>query len=829
MADGGGVRRALRAAASRLHEEQRAGTISLVGLPRAAFAIGLAALIAFGLAAVVLIPNFLGGWWPGPVVRIPGGLIAEPVPGRVSVPLYGLALGILALACVTIGVAVIQSRSGWQRIVAFALLGLTGVAVGGTLASVGRQAGIAFDTDPAIAPIAPTIAAISLVAVVAGIAQLIGLVLGPLLAELAKRWSGPAGRRLEGAVGSPFWAIICGVPFGAALAVVVLLAGRHADLGLGLTEDPRWPGRVEGVGIMAGAMKPVVEVAVGLVGVLFLWQSVVAARALRRELGVVISARVARRPKILFALLGAKAVWLIAGYAGVLTVPFLAGSPANWEAARQEDPAGLLVAALLVAGATWWLVRPTRPQVSDRAVGPATAFFAIGFYLPTILASAVLLLLAVTELWAQVPPILPDSPELGPCLAAAGGSALGIGTCVARVFTSFIEDAGYMTWVAGLGVAVVAWLRGRRDIAIAFGAVLVWALPIVAGRVANGPGATADRLVGRPELLTLDALLTIVIAVLAILWWRGRQAVVPPRTLALVLVVSTLVAAVGGAVPSGQLPVVVGLLLVGTALYELLFDSASVNEAGIRRAELLPRTLGLQLLGFGILATSVALDQFSAEGADLADFFVPPVIVILVAAEISRRRRSTTPSTPRPARSFGQPIRWAGAGAIAIALVVVAGRLIPAATPGPSDAERYRAFLGHVDVARVEAQASYSAFSAAAQSGSPETFFAAAIDLSRFVDVEVAWLESAERGACFGAEFDQWAAAIGSLATFRDRLFGPDLGPDLEPDLETPLEAYIAADTSLRTVGTASCQTVLPGTEAAGAPGAAATVEPGSP
>ena len=54
------------------------------------------ALIAILVSVLALVAFLIGMWWPAPVLRVPGNLLAQDRPGRVDLPF--LILGVAAVA-----------------------------------------------------------------------------------------------------------------------------------------------------------------------------------------------------------------------------------------------------------------------------------------------------------------------------------------------------------------------------------------------------------------------------------------------------------------------------------------------------------------------------------------------------------------------------------------------------------------------------------------------------------------------------------------------------------------------------------------------------------
>ncbi len=720
----------------------RDGTLRIDGLPLAVRRVTMVALAATAVALFFLAPHLLLGWWPAPVIRIPGTFLAEPLPGRLSIPAF-----VAALAALTAGAAAVagasSQRPGRSRRLAQVALGIAGVEVGAALYGTGGIADIAVD---------PTLASVP--RVMGGIAMAAGLALALSPLRLSR---------------TPAWTTItAALPFMAAGLATLQLAGEHASVQLGAA-DNSWPRTVEGAALAAASLSGVLALAGGLLGVLLLWQSVVAARAVRRRVASATSTLAAGRPRVLAALLGAKAAWLVAGYAGLLPALLAGGTASGWDSARADDPAGVAVAAGLAVLAIAWLLRGARPRVTDSGVPAAVAIFAVGFNAPFLVAGLLLGLFPILSLAGAAAGAPPSGIDLQTCLALIGATPAGVDACLSVAARELIPYAGLVTWAASAALAIgLVVARRGQGLAVALAAIVVWATPSAVFVLQGVLGTAPEIVAGRPELITVDTLLTVAVAVLAILWWTGRQRTTSPRSLTLILVVSTLLAHAGALVPDAARPLVFGLLIVLPPLYGLLFESERINGAGEARRELVPRTLGLQLLGLGLLLTAIAFDTLLAGAADLADLLVPPVVAVLVAAEIARRERPRAlPTHPRPV--LATVMRWAGAGAATVAVVAVVLGAVRLPAPGPSDAARYGAFVTRVDVERgLGAQALDNLLTIV--STDPNGIEGAFIEFSTLTDAAAGWIADNPPASCYAAEAEGWAGVVAAMVAARDSL-----------------------------------------------------------
>ena len=739
------------------------------------------AVIGIAAAGAFLVPNVVAGWWPGPVVRVPGRLLAEPTPGRLSIPIFVFCLLLLGIASAAIAVA-LAARGGRRRRLGFVALGLSAIAIGSTLFSAGGIADAAFGPDRGGVPRVS-----GAIAIASGVA----LMVFPSL-PIRRSWLAP---------------LIAAMPAIATVVALVFLAPLSETLPFG-TADASWPSRVDGAGLAAGALVGVVTMAASLIGILFLWQSVAAAGEVTRQVAAVSGGALRDRPRVLAALLGAKAVWITAGYLGLLPALFIGRTAAAWSKARSDDLIAVGLALLFAVAVGVWLLRGARPRVTETGVPGAAAIFTLGFYLPFLLAGIALLLLPVVNLVGSGDAAgVPEGPGLADCVRAATSSLTDLDVCATRFFRELIPYAGLTTWLVALVFVVLAVLRRRwLAVATASGAILVWSAPVAIDLLVHGVDNPGPILYGKPELLTVDALLTVVVAILAVMWWTGRQRSATPYSLVLILVVSTLVANVGAFVPSGQAAIVIGAVLLAPIVYELLFESERLNRAGASRDELVPRVLGLQLAGLAFVVAAIAVDRFEAQGADLAELFIPPLAAVLVAAEISRREhRRTLPIRPR--QLLPVVARWAAGGAAAAVIAaVVAGQV--AGPGGPqtvptSRATAHASFLQHVDLIRPQAAQSWAVLDSPAGTYDATAINEAAVSFLGAIEAAESWLaEHPQPDPCFADEVASWRSIVGSMIDIRD---GAQANVDVTAHIEAMTRGLAAFEP-----GRSACQSVLP-------------------
>jgi hypothetical protein len=248
--------------------------------------------------------------------------------------------------------------------------------------------------------------------------------------------------------------------------------------------------------------------------------------------------------------------------------------------------------------------------------------------------------------------------------------------------------------IAGsLIVGLYLWRRNHASSAAIFLVALgAWGLPRAIG-VLVLPQLDA------PQPATLDVAVTIVVAVLAVAWYSGRQRSVGPGALALVLVVSTLFVHIGSASPTIGLLVVLAFAAVFPVVYELALNSEQLNEESTDRPARVITWLGLRALGLTLLAALVVVNVESLRGSGTADiglvFFGIPLTVTLVAAVVSRMPHTASDSGEvGPRRTLLKPLGGGVAAGIAVVgVLALIGWLLQPVIGGlyPTPAERLAA------------------------------------------------------------------------------------------------------------------------------------------
>ncbi|MBU1492882.1 MAG: hypothetical protein KKE89_03435 [Actinobacteria bacterium] len=371
---------------------------------------------------------------------------------------------------------------------------------------------------------------------------------------------------------------IATVPFLVAVVVWATASGEASVELPDLVLSPR--------DIFAQATITVIGLLAASAGILVLWSIVLSSRQ-ARDMGDGLSAAITPIP-ILFPLaLAVKIVWLVLSYTGVL----------DWNAgafslSRSDGLVAWVLALVLVAGGGVWLTRShtaTPPSVDQ--TGIVVRWIGTGFAAVFIGAVVLGLMSAVFSVWPTTGPseFLNDGIDwlvLGDALVPLW--AIVVTSALAAAALVLIRRGG-STGHLWAGIVLTVWMAPR-------------ALELVFRVLEIEPPFDA------PSLATIDALVTLLALVLAVLWWTGRQTAAPPQVLFLVLVVATLVAHPFKVLPAGWVDGrMFYLLMVYPLLYRFLFDSTSLNETEKeQRPGMILRTTGYVALLTAINAMLVA-------------------------------------------------------------------------------------------------------------------------------------------------------------------------------------------------------------------------------
>ncbi len=748
-----------------LRGEWREGRFSTRGLPRAVrILVILSVAVALGSAALIVALG-AGVGLPGGTVDVPGGALAEPEPQALPQVLFvALLLGI-AVAAASLAFAAGLPGARAPR-VTLAVVALVDAALAGaTISSVGQ-----------IRVLEGVIEASSLTSVMTAVAGGAALILAAAVAIVPIRWA----RRRPGGV-----AAVAATPALVVGAVYLLLGTVSAPVALdALIGAPDFPAVVSAQAGLAPALRAVAQSAAFLLAPFAIWQAATWAHASGGPVGQRAADGIALRPWILWLLLTAKLAWLAAGYAGVLPTALGGWSP-EWRESMQDGPIGWGIALALVAIAGWWLAHPHRRRISRLGFRRAALFVAVGFASWSLLMGGLGLLVQVADgLPLPAPSPMPGLERCGTAWAD-GGPAYAL-LCLQDAFAGWILVAQIGTVLAALVIGAVL-LRRRRAIPIALFllAVGVWALPRAANAVrflVFGDAPAGTDAIGTVELATLDTAVTLMVAVLAVGWWRGRGPRADPWALGLVLVVvTTMTRGATLILPGWSLPLFY-VALVFPLLYELTLDSEEMNRASPDRSARVLQAVGLRAGALTLLFVGLAAGFASPDdgtGIVAYTLFAPPFAAWLVAGVVSARARARD---ERRVPSVGErpPLRHAllGAGAgVAIAAVLLGASAavtplvrgaaaVPqgsASSPAqPSERALALALLNRDRTVRPELS---SLADPIASATSAEELQAVGRDMAERARVERGWMLAHPSSGCLG---EAWEARMMELTLLED-------------------------------------------------------------
>jgi hypothetical protein len=594
----------------------------------------IALLLPLVASAALLVAVALGARLPGGEVLVPGKLIGQSVP--VPVPVLPAILFYLGGAVIAAALVRVAGRS----------------PSGGALRL-----------------------AVGLVAVFLAIrtVQLVQVRLPPLtenpfrealvLAGLVVAAAAAAGAVLPTRV--PLWvrAPLLVLPFFFPLAVMALgaIIATPDDVPTALLTRSL-PGQ-DTAGVDVGAALAFVTLVYLGPTVLFpyvLWQAAAWARATRREMGIEVAGRfMARFGWALPVLLAAKCLWLLAGYAAVLPGVLGGGRPV-WASSLGDGLAGWLFAGVLAAAAGAWLLRRDRVRVDEDRLGLPTLFAVVGFSVASVV--------ALVLFYAAVITVTAGAPFAAPIISLAGSASEAV--LPSQVATVLVA--------AVLGILLLA-VRGPVTTALFFIVFAVWALPRALA-IAFVPRTAPVPLT--IETATLDAAVTILVAILAAFWYAGGQRRAAPLALGLILVVSTLLAHAPTLIPPAAGPAMTVMALLFPAGYLLLFNASALNGSGSDRPARVLVGLGVLALTLVVITTGLAFGGTPGLAGDLGSLlFAVPFTVLLVAASISR----TDPASPYALHAPRRSPR--GAALAAVVLVAVGAATLLTAGPAASGGE----------------------------------------------------------------------------------------------------------------------------------------------
>ncbi len=593
----------------------------------------LAVVAAVVACATILLVGAGAGGLAG-TVQVPGLWIASKT--LVSVPILPLAVGSLggAVAAAALVHWAIAAHSTGGRLV-LASIGLIAGALGANLIVTARTVAVMEDSGTS------SLLSVSGVATPMGVAILVA---GALIAGTPRSI---ASRR-------PWaWSLAAALCFVAPLPLLLIAGVVRGELSAdALAQNPTFPATLSGQAALAAALVLSV-VAIGqMVVPIAVWQALTFARSARRDVGLRVASASRSRPAVLPILLTIKLAWLAAGFLGFLPAA-LGGSSDAWARARDSGLLAWSLAALMGAAIGFWVAHHRRVPASERGFSRAAVSVAVLFAGGSIAASVLLLL-------GQVVALVPSTPG-GPC--EGGFLGRGPGGAIECALNGLSDgQAAWFVIAALLPGAMglwILWRRGRERMAGAFLLVLfAWVAPraLSVAAVTFFPGAPLPTaFIG---FLTIDSVLTIVLAILALHGWLGGKTDADGYAITLLLVVATIVAEAGLFVPESLAPAVFYLVLLAPLAYELLFDSERLNQRDPSRPARLSRALGTRAALLTILAAQLGLSEAFAMGDQIQEVvfvaFAPAFAVWLVAASLAE--------APQPIRaSPGSYRRWASA------------------------------------------------------------------------------------------------------------------------------------------------------------------------
>lgn len=382
-----------------------------------------------------------------------------------------------------------------------------------------------------------------------------------------------------------------------------------------------------------------VQATFAVIGVdaLLLWQGIAGARAVRQ-----VSVGTTKRVKglyALFLLLALKLAWITGGYLGWLHSPF--ADHASWLHSRHDGIVSWTLAFGSAAALGWFLLRQRwRPHHQDRFF--IAAWLTVGGLLFwDMLFELVTMSYAVAT--AAVPGVRPLPSSLtsffsGPQHWLADWSAWKIPAAV---------------YVAGLAGLIMLCQQKHRPLGLFLTIFAVWSLPralvitsdaLAYPRFPVGRPADlverAEQVPGWIDMVSFDTAVTLMVAILSVLWWQNRQQAANPRCLIIILLAMTLVAHPMEIVPGSWDHGV--LFYVGVVLpvaYLFLFDADSLNEPVATRSARVLATCGITTLLLTTTAVQLTRNLFGPMVPTMADvgriLLTLPFTIILVAGSLS--------------------------------------------------------------------------------------------------------------------------------------------------------------------------------------------------
>lgn len=450
---------------------------------------------------------------------------------------------------------------------------------------------------------------------------------------------------------------LAGAPF-ACLLMALLLAD----------DSPAGPGTTNARGLIAEPGVLVFDLLGMATAVVALWGTLALAMTARRIGDRLAPAGSGAALRVLLVLLGLKGAWIVAGSTGFLPAELPALRVA-WEASRSDGAIAWTIAFALAFALVLLFSLPRR--VSETGVRASTWVLVLGLVLASL--GAALLMVGL--------PIV---------LVVAPASYVPLVTTIRTLREAILASQIAVLLVVPL-LGLLLWRSGHRSAAILLGVVAAWCLPrtlSVLSLVAGPPGTDASIPALHVEPVTLDAALTVALAIATVGHLRGRNPALPPRPAIVLLVTISLVTFAGLLVPADLEHIAFYALLVYPVVWSLGFDARAANVPGRGRPARVLVLLGT-MAGLLVLATlPVVTGQLEdVSDADLARvLLLLPFAAVMVLAWWGREQRLPSIDAPAPWADRSrrgvliafrrdrvprqEAVRWAGLGLMAVALVV---------------------------------------------------------------------------------------------------------------------------------------------------------------
>jgi hypothetical protein len=389
------------------------------------------------------------------------------------------------------------------------------------------------------------------------------------------------------------------------------------------------------------AAQPAVAVATLLgfaVSFLLLWQAVEGVRN-TRGIAVLAADRIKKWPWILGGILMLKLLWIGLGYTGTLP-ELLGGHRAVWSSSFHDGVVSWALTILFVGAGIYWLFR--LPQsVDDRYLSVATWGLALALTIVTLLAMVVILLLGV---------IAPLHNE------RLSASVLALSDWL---INQVPWNNTIVVWAAlGLGLILLWWPKGRKARPLAVFLLVFAAWSVARAVIVTYELLTRKSVGGNPpgfvDVVTVDTVVTLAVAVLALLWWQRRQRVAGPGALMVILVASTLLAHHATVIPRSWGSTVFYLALLYPVAYQFLFDAKELNQNVPARSTRVLAATGLAEVVLTIVAMRlwVGMDRYdpAASPEPWRILFVVPFGAMLIAIYLSTSESPLGHKWPNPER-----------------------------------------------------------------------------------------------------------------------------------------------------------------------------------